>query len=120
MKRILVTGCSGLLGLNLALRACEQYSIIGVVQQHGLSGVQFQTISLDLSLPDVFEKLLDATKPDLVINCAALANLDVCEENPQQAERLNAAMPGELAEITAKRDIALVHISTDAVFDGQR
>jgi dTDP-4-dehydrorhamnose reductase len=120
MRRILVTGCSGLLGLNLALQACENHTIIGVVQQHALNGAPFQTVRLDLSLPDELEKLLDTAKPDLVINCAALANLDVCEGNQDLAYRLNAAMPGELAEITAKRDIALVHISTDAVFDGQR
>ncbi|MDR3574594.1 MAG: SDR family oxidoreductase [Anaerolineaceae bacterium] len=120
MKRILVTGCSGLLGLNLALQACEKHTIIGVVQQHGLYGAPFQTVQLDLSLPGVLEKLLDTSKPDLVIHCAALANLDLCEENPQLAHRLNAAVPGELAEMTARRDIAMLHISTDAVFDGQR
>jgi dTDP-4-dehydrorhamnose reductase len=120
MGRILVTGCSGLLGLNLALQACENHVVTGVVQQHALSGVPFETMRLDLSLPDQLEKLLDSVKPDLIINCAALANLDVCEENQDLAYRLNAAVPAELAEITAKRDITLVHISTDAVFDGQR
>ncbi|HMD90240.1 MAG TPA: SDR family oxidoreductase [Anaerolineaceae bacterium] len=120
MRRILVTGCSGLLGLNLALQACDRHTVIGVVQQHSLDGAPFATLRLDLSMPHVLETLLDGTKPDLVINCAALADLDVCEANQQLAYRLNAVVPGELAEITAKRDIGLVHISTDAVFDGQR
>jgi dTDP-4-dehydrorhamnose reductase len=122
MSRILVTGCSGLLGLNLALQACVSHAISGVVQQHPLTSTPFQTIRLDLSLPDAggLNKLIDVTKPDLVINCAALANLDVCEDDPDLAYRLNTVLPAQLAEITAKREIGLVHISTDAVFDGQR
>ena len=93
MSRILVTGSSGLLGLNLALQVCEQrrrHTVIGVVQQHALSNVPFQTVCLDLSSTDVLKKLLDTTMPDLVINCAALADLDSCENDPEKAYRLNS------------------------------
>jgi dTDP-4-dehydrorhamnose reductase len=56
----------------------------------------------------------------VVIHCAALANLEACETQPELAWRINAGVPGELAAATAQAGIKLVHISTDAVFDGQR
>jgi dTDP-4-dehydrorhamnose reductase len=55
-----------------------------------------------------------------VIHTAALANLDACEEQPETARLLNAELPGELAAACARRGIAMMHISTDAVFDGTK
>ena len=55
-----------------------------------------------------------------LINCAALANLEECERHPDQARRLNAEIPGELAGACAERNIKFVHLSTDAVFDGTK
>jgi dTDP-4-dehydrorhamnose reductase len=54
-----------------------------------------------------------------VINCAALANVDACETEPVLAEQLNTKLPEKLAMLVAKGGARLVHISTDAVFDGR-
>ena len=63
---------------------------------------------------------MESTRPDWLVNCAALANLEECEQYPERARLLNTDMPGELAKICAQRRIHLVHISTDAVFDGEK
>jgi dTDP-4-dehydrorhamnose reductase len=63
------------------------------------------------------ERTLEIARPDWIIHCAALANLDACEADPALAQRLNAEVPGELAALAA--GARMVHISTDAVFDGQ-
>jgi dTDP-4-dehydrorhamnose reductase len=55
-----------------------------------------------------------------VIHCAALADLEACEADPDLARRLNADLPEELALACVGRGISLVHISTDAVFDGEK
>ncbi len=55
-----------------------------------------------------------------MIHCAALANVDLCESNPQQAQKLNSEVPRELARIVARGGARLIHVSTDAVFDGLR
>jgi dTDP-4-dehydrorhamnose reductase len=55
-----------------------------------------------------------------LINCAALANLEECEKDPEQAKALNVDLPAELANACAERHIRFVHISTDAVFDGEK
>jgi dTDP-4-dehydrorhamnose reductase len=132
--RILITGASGLLGLNLALSAAGRTSatepagpheIFGVTHHHLLHNAPFHVLQADLLECDALERLLDTVQPDCVIHCAALANLDDCEADPNLAHRLNAELPGRLAALVAKggaraKPIRLVHISTDAVFDGAR
>lgn len=117
MKKILVTGASGLLGLNLSLLQLDQQVIVGV-DRSKLGGTPFELIRADLMESGVLAQILDSVRPDAVIHTAANANVDACESDPAGAQRLNAELPGELAEACSKRDIRLVHISTDAVFDG--
>jgi dTDP-4-dehydrorhamnose reductase len=117
--RILVTGASGLLGVNLAMEASKKHEVIGVVNTHPLEGTPFKCITAELLGKDVFAEILDQVQPDWVIHCAALANLDECEEDPAFAELMNAELPGEVARATAGR-AGLIHISTDAVFDGSQ
>lgn len=120
MTRILITGASGLLGVNLALVAAKRYDVIGVVHTRRLQDPGFATVRADLLARDAIANLLDAAKPDWVINCAALTDLDNCERQPEVAQRLNAEVPGRLATETAKRGQRFLQVSTDAVFDGVR
>ncbi len=80
--------------------------------------VPFEIISAEFAQPGAATLLLDQVKPDLVLNCAALANVDLCEQQPDLAQTLNVDLPAELARETIARGLRLVHISTDAVFDG--
>ncbi len=118
-KRLLVTGASGLLGLNLALAAGEEHLVVGA-DRCTLSGAPFEQICLDLLEPGAAERLLEAARPDWLIHCAALADLEACEANPLLARRLNAHLPGELAAACRERGVKMIHISTDAVFDGTK
>ena len=116
--RYLVTGASGLLGLNFSLQESDTHSIVGVVNQNSIGDVPFEVKTLDLSDPEVLEPLIDEVKPDVVLNCAAIANLEACEQNPEMAWKLNAELPGNLSKLALRKGYKLVHISTDAVFDG--
>jgi len=118
--RILVTGASGLLGLNLALEASRDHEVIGSVNSHAIRTTQFATIQSDLLKPRALEALLEQSQPDWVVHCAALTDLETCEARPALAEQLNSEVPRKLAEIVARGGARLVHISTDAVFDGRR
>jgi len=117
--RILLTGASGLLGLNLGLHFAGRHTIIGLVNEHGLPDVPFQWMKVDLGQPGAAVEAVRTAKPDAILHCAALANVDGCERMPELAQRLNAGVPGELAAEARRLGIKLVHISTDAVFDGQ-
>jgi dTDP-4-dehydrorhamnose reductase len=118
--RILITGASGLLGLNLALETTHRHTVFGTVNHHALKTDAFTVIPTDLLAPGAVERLLERTQPDWVIHCAALANLDACEADPLLAKQLNTDLPVTLASHVARSGARLLHVSTDAVFDGLR
>jgi dTDP-4-dehydrorhamnose reductase len=118
--RILITGASGLLGLNLALETTRRHTVYGTVNHHALKTDAFTVIQTDLLAPGAVERLLERTQPDWVIHCAALANLDACEADPLLAKQLNTKLPHTLASHVARSGARLLHVSTDAVFDGLR
>ena len=125
--RILITGASGLLGLNVALELCRQHTVFGTANKNTLHTSAFTTIPADLLTPGALESLFEHIQPDWVIHCAALANLEACEADPALASQLNTELPRQLAQLcnASRRDVTrggarLVHISTDAVFDGTR
>ena len=119
MTRLLITGASGLLGINLALEAMRGHEVIGV-DRGRLQSAPFHVIKTNFFNSHAFEPMLDSTRPDWVINCAALANLEECEKHPDQAKILNTDLPRELATACAERDIKFIHLSTDSVFDGTK
>jgi dTDP-4-dehydrorhamnose reductase len=117
--RIIVTGASGLLGLNLGLQMHTAHEIVGV-DRSKLFGTPFRLIKADLLDPDVEHRILDEVHPDAIIHTAANANVDSCESDPVGARQLNSDLPSELAQSCAERGIRMIHISTDAVFDGTK
>lgn len=121
MARILVTGASGLLGANLALTSVERgHAVIGVCCTHRLRPMGFEVVQADLTLPGEAQRVMMEASPDWVVNSAALTDLDACERSPELADRVNRGAAEAVAVAAAARDARLVHISTDAVFDGRR
>jgi dTDP-4-dehydrorhamnose reductase len=120
VTRFLITGASGLLGLNLALKLAETHQVTGVIHQPELEGTPFEVLVTDLSLPGEAEWVLEHSLPEVIIHCAAMAIVDECEKDPTRAMNVNADLPGRLARLVAEMEAKFVHISTDAVFDGVR
>jgi len=121
MKKLLITGASGHLGLNLALYAQRQgYEVLGWTNRNRIGSAPFLTDQVDLAEIKSLRGKLEAAAPDLVIHTAALANLEACERNPELAYLLNAELPGHLAWHLRKMGVPLVHISTDGIFDGTK
>lgn len=119
MTNLLITGASGLLGLNLALVAVNQgYQVTGWSNSRSLAGVPFATQKVDLNDLAEIPGKLRALSPDVIIHCAAMADIDRAEQNPSMANLVNACVPGLIASSAAEIGAQLVHISTDAVFDG--
>lgn len=133
MKRILVTGASGLLGLTISRMAAQEsvrellpggYEVWGGLRKERLAapgaiGEAFHPLYADLTEVGQIERMLEEARPEVVIHCAAMTEVDRCEAYPADAELLNAQVPRSLARLTARLGIKLVQISTDAVFDGQ-
>jgi dTDP-4-dehydrorhamnose reductase len=120
VAHFLITGASGLLGLNLSLQASAHSQVFGTVFSHELTHVPFKVLQADLKDEREIIDCIVESKPDVIINCAALANLEACETDPESARLLNVALPEILARFANEQRIKFVHISTDAVFDGQK
>ncbi len=89
---------------------------------------RFEEQSIDYSAPDesqlditdlkIVAEVVAASKPDVIINCAAYNLVDKAEETPDAAYAVNAAGPDNLAKVAAGRKAFLVHFGSDYVFDG--
>ena len=106
--RVLVTGGRGQLGRGLARR--------GPV--HGVEIVAPGREVLDVTEPATIAQALDAWRPAAVIDAAAFTDVDRAEREPERAFAVNAVGAASVARACAARAIALVHVSTDYVFDG--
>ncbi len=119
--RLLITGASGLLGLNLSLLAYELgYEVVGFVNTHPLQGVPFDVQIVDLLDTSAALTVLEESQPDAIVHCAALADLSEAEKSPSLAQRINVDVSGVIAKATSTWGIPLIHISTDAIFDGNK
>jgi dTDP-4-dehydrorhamnose reductase len=119
MTRLLVTGASGMLGANLALLAQDLgYKVVGWTNSRPLVDAPFATRAVDFCDPLGLGQAFYAAQPDALINCAAQANVDAAEKHPEHAFRVNAEAAGELARMARDASVPMIHISTDAVFDG--
>lgn len=113
---ILVTGANGQLGTelrNVTAGSDDNYIFSDIISLPGV-----ETISLDIANIDAVRIVCDSEKVDAIVNCAAYTNVDRAEEEPSAAMLLNCTAAGNLARIAAERNAALVHISTDYVFNG--
>lgn len=87
--------------------------------------MEYQIVAFDIPEFDVTDRnrvihQLSAVKPDIILNCAAMTDVDGCEGRPEEAMRVNGEGPGFLAEAARRIGAVLVHISTDFVFDGAK
>jgi dTDP-4-dehydrorhamnose reductase len=74
---------------------------------------------LDVADPDAARARLLAERPGVVVNCAAMTDVDGCEDDPGLARRVNAEAPGHLAAAAKEVGACFVQIGTDYVFDGR-
>ncbi len=65
------------------------------------------------------KKIVDKTKPDIILNCIALTGLIYCQNKSKEAYEVNTNIPINLLKIISKRSIKLIHFSTEAVFQGK-
>jgi dTDP-4-dehydrorhamnose reductase len=117
--RVLVTGAGGLLGGRLAALLAAELDVVGAtLRSPAPEGVA--TVHLDLLDAGSIDVALETVRPEAVLHAAALAQPDRCESEREAATRLNAEAPAALARRCARAGVRLVHLSTDAVFPGDR
>ena len=115
---ILVTGANGQLGNWMRLvsrRSGDRYVFSDISDVPGQ-----ETVRLDITDADAVREIVRKEDIKAVINCAAYTDVDRAEDDPETAERLNAAAVWNLASAMKENDGLLVHVSTDYVFGGDR
>lgn len=117
MKRVLFYGGASLLS-NIWSRYWKEDHIVYL-------GLHKRWIEIDgtisIQLSQNLEELKNVVKNhkiDIIINCAGLTSVEECEINSDKAYYLNGYLPGEIAKITSKLKVKLIHISTDHLFSG--
>jgi len=113
MKKILITGGSGLLGTNLALRLGHSFETLILTNKRNIHVPFTQSMN-----SEKFFVKSDYFKPDLIINTVALTDVDFCEKNPELAFKTNVQYINHLTNICLDNQSKLIHISTDHLSDG--
>ena len=113
--RILLTGPNGQVGWELSRSLQSQGEVIAVGHRPATSGA---ALAMDLSQPDDIRSVVRQVQPDLIVNAAAYTAVDKAESEVELATAINGVAPGVLAEEAKRARAALVHYSTDYVFDG--
>lgn len=107
MTRILLTGITGQVGYELQQTLAPLGEVVGVGRD-----------TVDFSQPEAVQQIVDAVKPQLIVNAAAYTAVDKAESEPELANLVNGVAPSILAKAAHAIDAGLIHISTDYVFDG--
>lgn len=113
MKKILITGASGMLGATLVKLWDEKYHIFATAGSDFIHNKAKNFKKFNLKSKN-FRSLVRWVKPDVIIHCAALTNHEYCQSNPKEAMLVNGDSVKKLIEIFPKTK--LIFISTDAVF----
>lgn len=123
MKRVLVCGSNGLLGQHLALlfHRTPGTEVLHTSRQRSfiLSGMMADYTQLDLEVRGDVKSLVTSYRPDVIVNAAAMSNVDACETERESAWRANVTAVEHLVEAARRIGAKLVHLSTDYVFDGR-
>jgi dTDP-4-dehydrorhamnose reductase len=117
-KKIFITGGSGLLALNWAIKMRDVYDVVICINKRVISLPGIKTIKLDLNAVEDIKIALEHFKPSIVIHTAGLTSIEICQKNPILAKYVNVELAKNVAIATAQLDIKMVHISTDHLFSG--
>ena len=123
-KRLLLTGSNGLLGQKLVKLIAENEPGIeliatskGANRISKVSGYIYE--SLDICNPTEVKEIMAKYKPDVLINSAAMTNVDACESNQEACRKLNVDAVSYLLAEAEKYQSHFIQLSTDFVFDGE-
>lgn len=118
--KIMITGCHGQLGNELQSILKSGKSEIGAAPEGVLNAeiLPVDIDTLDISDMAAVSDYVNANRPDVIINCAAMTNVDGCESDYKTAFKVNALGVKNLAVSAENIGAKLIHVSTDYVFAG--
>lgn len=123
MKQILITGSNGLLGQKLVnlFSSKDDFEVTALSRgkNRNETAKKYTYYNIDITDAKKLTQILNDIKPNYIINCAAMTNVDLCEKEKEQCDLINIEAVKTLINAAKKYDSHLVHISTDFIFDGK-
>lgn len=113
MKKVLITGVSGMLGATLVKMWSKRYNVFATDCIDFSRKLSKNYMIFDLKNKN-YKELIEWVYPDIIIHCAAITDVDYCENNPGEAMIINGESVRKFIEIAPATK--LIYISTDAVF----
>jgi dTDP-4-dehydrorhamnose reductase len=109
VRKILLTGKNGQVGWELQRTLASLGDVVAVGHRE-----------MDLADPDSIRRMIGQVQPGLIVNAAAYTAVDQAESEPDLAMAVNGIAPGIMAEEAKRLNAAIIHYSTDYVFDGAK
>ncbi|MEI6488219.1 MAG: NAD(P)-dependent oxidoreductase [Bacteroidota bacterium] len=124
MKTILITGSNGLLGQKLVYNLIHRNDVKLIATSVGANrliqkeGYIYE--SLDITNKEEVKSIVAKHKPDVIINTAAMTNVDACETKRTECWALNVEAVQNFVDAISQQPIHFIHLSTDFIFDGEK
>lgn len=119
--KILLTGSNGLLGQKIVEKCANDSTIELLATSKGENRISLYSVnyeSLDITKENEIREIVSQFHPDVIINTAAMTNVDACESAKEEAWKLNVGAVRNLLNVSKENNIHLIHLSTDFIFDG--
>jgi dTDP-4-dehydrorhamnose reductase len=107
--RVAITGAAGLFGHGLVAAFATRHEVFPLTRAEA-----------DITDAEAVRAALERVRPDLVVHPAGIPDIDICEDDPAKAFRVNYQGTCNVANAVRSLGVGLAHISTDAVFDGRK
>lgn len=122
-KRVLVVGANGLLGQKmtefLIRGSAYEVTVSSVEPGHVRQLNSAAYVQMDITSKKDVKRVIHQVEPDIIVNCAAMTNVDACENQRELAWKLNVEGVEHLIEASRRTNARIYHVSTDYVFDGK-
>ncbi len=123
-KKVLITGSNGLLGQHLAKYFLQSDKEVLATSsgQNRISALEHNYQSLDVTNPSQVKAVIADFQPDIIINAAAATNVDGCEDNPHNCDKINHQAVTHFINSFDQLEVTphFIHISTDFIFNGTK
>lgn len=121
-KKIFITGANGLLGQKLVEQLVQKEEFEVIASGKGasrLTGAGFEYVSLEITDSDQVNQVIGKIRPEIILHCAAITNVDVCELNQEACYEVNVKATEYLVRAGEECKSHFIYVSTDFIFSGE-
>ncbi len=118
MKKLLIIGASGLTGYKLANLSAQKFEVYGSYNNRAVTIENCEIFQLDKTDKEKIDSVIKELKPNIIVDCSALHNVDYCETHHEETWNVNVNSPSYITDLCKEINARFIYISTDYVFDG--